>query len=57
MSHGNWHGGKGSKQRPISNREQFESNWDLIFGKKDNEDSKCEGEREETPAVGERQTS
>ena len=29
-------GGKGDKRRPYSpgNKEQFESNWDLIFGKK-----------------------
>jgi len=24
---------KGSKYRPIQNKEQFESNWDLIFQK------------------------
>lgn len=29
-----WHGGKGSKSRPIENRKQFEDNWDRIFGKK-----------------------
>jgi len=29
-----WHGGKGSKQRPITNQEQFEENWDNIFGRK-----------------------
>lgn len=28
-----WHGGKGSKQRPIQDRKAFEDNWDLIFGK------------------------
>lgn len=28
-----WHGGKGSKPRKVDDREQFESNWDLIFGK------------------------
>ena len=26
------HGGKGSTQRPTSNRKQFEDNWDRIFG-------------------------
>lgn len=31
-----WHGGKGSKPRPIKYREQFEDNWDRIFGKKEN---------------------
>ena len=29
----NWHGGKGSKQRP-TNREKFNDNYDAIFGKK-----------------------
>jgi len=32
---GEWTGGKGSKPRPISDRKQFEDNWDKIFGKKD----------------------
>jgi len=54
---GKWHGGKGDSARPISNREQFEKNWDLIFGKKDNEDAISEGEGEKTPAVDEGQTS
>jgi hypothetical protein len=30
-----WHGGKGSNTRPLGvSSEQFESNWDNIFGKK-----------------------
>ena len=29
-----WHGGKGSKPRPIEDKKQFEDNWDKIFGKK-----------------------
>lgn len=29
--------GKGDKPRPIKDREQFESNWDAIFKKKDTE--------------------
>lgn len=28
-----WHGGKGSKPRPISDRKAYEDNWDRIFGK------------------------
>ena len=56
MSGTNWHGGKGSKARPISNREQFESNWDRIFGMKDNENTKRKGERQETATVGQRPT-
>jgi len=31
-----WSGGKGSKPRPIKYREQFEDNWDRIFGHKEN---------------------
>jgi hypothetical protein len=30
----NWHGGKGSKQRPTDNK-KYQDNWDDIFGKKD----------------------
>mgnify|MGYP000476509860 FL=1 len=30
----NWHGGKGSKQRP-SDTKKYQDNWDTIFGKKD----------------------
>ena len=32
--------GKGSRQRPITNKEQFEKNWDLIFNKKVSETNK-----------------
>ena len=28
-----WHGGKGSRPRPIPDRKQFEDNWDRIFKK------------------------
>jgi hypothetical protein len=52
----NWHGGKGSKSRPISNRDRFAKNWDEIFGKKNNENTKCEGERKKTSTVGKRPT-
>ncbi|MGA1168404.1 MAG: hypothetical protein ACO3T2_08480 [Burkholderiaceae bacterium] len=41
-----WHGGKGSKPRPISDRKQFEDNWDKIFGNKEN---KPEEENENNP--------
>lgn len=30
-----WHGGKGSSPRPVD-KAKFDSNWDKIFGKKDN---------------------
>ena len=49
-----WHGGKGDRPRPISNREQFEKNWNLIFGKLDNESTVSESKRQETPAMDER---
>jgi hypothetical protein len=28
-------GGKGDKQRPINDKEQFDKNWDTIFNKKE----------------------
>lgn len=28
-----WHGGKGSKPRPVD-KKKFDENWDRIFGKK-----------------------
>lgn len=31
--------GKGAQPRPFSNYEQYKSNWDLIFGKKNPEGS------------------
>jgi hypothetical protein len=37
---------KGSKQRPIENREAFESNWDKIF-KKEKENERQESTTEE----------
>lgn len=40
-----WHGGKGSKQRPVQDRKQFEDNWDRIFGKKPSEKSDKEPEK------------
>lgn len=30
---------KGSKQRPIANKQQFDDNWDKIFGKKENKET------------------
>lgn len=29
-----WHGGKGSKPRPVD-KKKFDDNWDRIFGKKE----------------------
>ena len=34
-----WHGGKGSKQRPVD-KKKFDDNWDRIFGKKKDEEKK-----------------
>lgn len=31
---GKWHGGKGSKYKPIKNKEQFDAEWDRIFARK-----------------------
>ena len=46
-------GGKGSSPRPISNKKQFDKNWNLIFGeKKDNENAKCKSKRKKISAVG-----
>jgi len=39
---GTWHGGKGSVARPISDKKQFEDNWDRIFGNKDKEREESE---------------
>ena len=37
---GQWHGGKGSKPRPLSvDTKTFDSNWDLAFGKKKKTDA------------------
>lgn len=36
-----WHGGKGSKARPIEDRKKFEDNWDLIFAKKPKACAEC----------------
>lgn len=36
--------GKGSKPRPIPDRAKFESNWDLIFGKKESANTNAESE-------------
>lgn len=34
---GKWHGGKGSKPRPVKDQQKFEDNWEKIFGKKTKE--------------------
>lgn len=39
MANSSWHGGKGSKPRPISNQKQFDSNWDRIFGNRGRDNS------------------
>ncbi len=43
----NWHGGKGSSQRPTDSK-KFSDNWDRIFGKKTDDPVKfCEVYKEE----------
>ena len=32
-----WHGGKGSKPRPVKDQKKFDDEWDRIFGKKEPE--------------------
>tara|TARA_B100001142_G_C14086950_1_gene559702 strand:- start:421 stop:591 length:171 start_codon:yes stop_codon:yes gene_type:complete len=49
-----WHGGKGSTPRPISNKKQFDMNWDKIFGKLDYEKSISESEGQTPPTVDKR---
>ena len=44
-----WHGGKGSKPRPIEDQEQFKNNWDRIFGSKDKKDAKDSDSRTKLP--------
>jgi hypothetical protein len=39
----NWHGGKGSKPRPVSDKKKFDDNWDAIFNK-NKDDSKTKEE-------------
>jgi hypothetical protein len=52
MSENN-HGGKGSFPRPISNKRQFDKNWNLIFGeKKDNENTKRKSKRKTVSTMG-----
>lgn len=40
MSYKATHGGKGSKPRPITDKKQFEDNWDKIFAPKDKQNAK-----------------
>lgn len=45
-----WHGGKGSKPRPVSvSQQQFSDNWDRIFANK-TKDKKQKQTKEETDA-------
>ena len=43
-----WHGGKGSKKRPMDiDQEQFDKNFDAIFGKKKKDKDKKEKQTNE----------
>jgi hypothetical protein len=49
----NNHGGKGSSPRPISNKKEFDKNWNLIFGeKKDYENTKRKSKRKTVSTMG-----
>lgn len=41
--------GKGAQPRPFSDYEQYKSNWDLIFGKKNLQSSDDEGKKKDQP--------
>lgn len=49
-----WHGGKGSKPRPIEDRKKFEDNWDAIFAPKDKKNAKDSNSPVHTPQPKER---
>ena len=50
--------GKGAQPRPFSDYEQYKSNWDLIFGKKNLEGSDDNGKKKKKePVVEEQQES
>ena len=44
-----WHGGKGSKPRPIEDKKRFEDNWDAIFAPKDKNNAKDSDSKVHTP--------
>jgi len=46
-------GGKGSKPRPIEDRQQFADNWDRIFSKKDDQKKKTEAALDELVRINE----
>lgn len=48
MTHDYRDGGKGDKPRPMPNREQFEKNFDLIFGKKEKKNGNKTEENKES---------
>lgn len=41
--------GKGAQPRPFSDYEQYKSNWDLIFNKKNLQSSDDEGKKKDQP--------
>ena len=49
MSYKATHGGKGSKPRPITDKKQFEDNWDKIFAPKEKQDAKDSDSRTKLP--------
>jgi hypothetical protein len=49
MKNNSWHGGKGSRPRPIEDKKKFEDNWDAIFGTKEKQDAKDSNSRVHIP--------
>lgn len=41
--------GKGAQPRPFSDYEQYKTNWDLIFGKKNPQGSNDKGKKKDQP--------
>jgi hypothetical protein len=48
-----WHGGKGSKTRPID-QQKFDSNWDKIFGSKSRNNEQDDEYEQTTGSVHEK---
>ncbi len=49
-----WHGGKGSKPRPVKDQQQFENNWDRIFGSKEKKNAKDSDSKVSLPRSNDR---
>tara|TARA_B100000902_G_C27290095_1_gene906616 strand:- start:394 stop:549 length:156 start_codon:yes stop_codon:yes gene_type:complete len=45
---GKWHGGKGSKPRPVKDKNTFDSEWDRIFKKPKDQKTKLKRQTQKT---------